>query len=40
MHDYAEQLRAAGFTEGGDAIDHVVEMAIDCGILEADETQF
>ena len=40
MHDYAEQLRAAGFGEGADAIDHVVEMAIDCGILEADETQF
>jgi ParB family transcriptional regulator, chromosome partitioning protein len=40
MHDYAEQLRAAGFTEGGDAIDHVVEMAIECGILEADESQF
>src|SRR6266545_3389098 len=40
MHDYAEQLRTAGFTEGGDAIDHVVEMAIDSGILEADESQF
>ena len=40
MHDYAEQLRAAGLPLCGDAIDHVVEMAIDCGILEADESQF
>jgi len=40
MHDYAEMLRLAGFTEGGDAIDHVVEMAIECGILEADESLF
>jgi len=40
MHDYAVFLRDQGFSEGGDAIDHVVEMAIECGILEADESLF
>jgi len=40
LHDYALQLRAAGFAEGADAIFHVVEAAIDGGILEADETLF
>jgi ParB/RepB/Spo0J family partition protein len=40
LYDYAVQLRAAGFGEGADAIYHVVEAAIDGGILEADETLF
>ena len=40
LYDYAVLLRAAGFTQGADAIDHVVEAAIDGGILEADETVF
>jgi len=40
LYDYALQLRAEGFAEGADAIYHVVEAAIDGGILEADETLF
>lgn len=40
MHDYAQQLRQAGFAQGADAVDHVVEQAIESGILEADESLF
>lgn len=40
LYDYALQLRADGFHEGADAIYHVIEAAIDGGILEADETLF